>query len=99
MTATMEIVTQGLDHSGLKENDFSRSPVAIEYSKYNSLQSPNHIRLLRILPGTGGGEEEQLSVTLEEVELEKTTYECLSYTWDGPRYDDTSDEVSLACYM
>jgi hypothetical protein len=89
----MEVVTKTkeLQANHLEEAspDFSRSPTVVEYSKYNSLASPDHIRLLRIIPG----DTAELVVSLEEVNLEKTSYECLSYTWDGPRYDDIGDEV------
>ena len=78
------------DHSDAEQTDFSQIPTAVAYTHYSSLSSPDHIRLLRILPGN----DERIAVSLEESATDAISYDCLSYTWDGPRYQDTGDEVS-----
>ena len=89
-TMSTEIPTSVRDHPGAEQTDFSQIPTAIAYTHYSSLSSPDHIRLLRILPGN----DERIAVSLEESAIDAISYDCLSYTWDGPRYNDTADEVS-----
>lgn len=56
--------------------------------QYTSLAAPDHIRLLRIIAPTS----EEMAISLEEVKLnDDIAYECLSYTWDGPKGGDVGD--------
>lgn len=56
---------------------------------YSPLKAPDHIRLLRIAAATS---DPSIVVSLEEVGLQDNVeYECLSYTWDGPKYLDVGE--------
>jgi hypothetical protein len=56
--------------------------------KYTPLAAPDHIRLLRIL-NLGS---DDITVTLEERGVgDDIAYECLSYTWNGPKDGDEGD--------
>lgn len=52
------------------------------------LPSDNHIRLVTIFPDQSGPIRANLNV---EDESNCPHYKCLSYTWDGPRIDDTEE--------
>jgi hypothetical protein len=89
-----------LQHSSLAAPDHIRqnsrqhtTPItAPSHTKQTSLSytplAAGRIRLLRIVATTS----DQIAVSLEEVELhDDVAYECLSYTWDGPKRDDVGD--------
>jgi len=52
------------------------------------LPSNNHIRLVTIFPDQSGHIRANLNI---EDESNCPHYKCLSYTWDGPRVDDTEE--------
>lgn len=56
--------------------------------QHQPLPTKTHLRLLTILPGQSG----QIRITLHvEDERSNPDYQCLSYTWDGPRADDIDE--------
>ena len=59
--------------------------------QYAPLSAPDHIRLLRILAETSHTPD-TVAVSLEEFALVDEAYECLSYTWDGPRNCDVGQQ-------
>jgi hypothetical protein len=68
----------------------SSSPLL--HLQYTPLASPKHIRLLRIAPSTSTSDH--IEVSLEEVEINAgIPYECLSYTWDDPKFRPSSSDA------
>ncbi len=58
--------------------------------QYTPLESPKHVRLLKIAPST----KAQIVVFLEEVEIDAgIPYECLSYTWDNPKSKPSFSDI------
>jgi hypothetical protein len=79
-------------------SDATRPGVSRSSSIYSVLSMPDRTRVLRILPKTGRADEE-IVVELEEVTLGSMDYQCLSYTWGGPKYEDVGDKASLFSYL
>jgi hypothetical protein len=59
--------------------------------QYKSLPNEHHIRLLQLSKNTIG----VISASLHVADLDNVPeYKCLSYTWDGARYEDNGEEWS-----